>query len=163
MERWEDIKDFEGLYQVSNLGRVWSVRRKIIVAQATHLNGYKHLTLHKDGKRYNKDVHRLVAEAFCYNPDPTIKTQVNHKDEDKTNNNAENLEWVTPKENSNYGTRTERSIAPRRKKIYLRENNTTYDSIHHAARELGMNISTIYNSLNAKTEKHRKYHFSLVA
>lgn len=76
-----------------------------------HLNSYGYLTVnlytYKDGGKQLR-VHRLVAEAFI--PNPNNKSQVNHKDEIKTNNCIENLEWMTCKENNNYGTRNERAI-----------------------------------------------------
>lgn len=71
-------------------------------------NGYYKVCLSKNGSDKNFHIHRLVAQMFVKNDNPLIKTQVNHKDEDKSNNSSENLEWVTPKENANYGTRIER-------------------------------------------------------
>lgn len=115
VEEWRPIEGFEGLYEVSNLGNVKSVERYVF-----HLRygkkfikekirkpidsgiGYLQVVLFKNGKRKNHLVHRLVAEAFISNPNNL--PQVNHKDEDKTNNNVNNLEWCTSKYNNNYGT-----------------------------------------------------------
>lgn len=113
-EEWRDIRGFAGLYQVSNFGRVRSLGRKvsrrytstIILKQYLQPNGYLFVRISKDGKYTNKLVHRLVAEAYLPNPDNL--PQVNHKDEDKTNNIVSNLEWVSAKRNSNYGTRNSR-------------------------------------------------------
>ena len=112
MEIWKDIEGYEGLYQVSNLGRVKSLNYKCtkeekILKLMSDKDGYLYVNLYKEGKRKTYKVHRLVAKAFI--PNPENKLEVNHKDEDKTNNKVENLEWMTCKENINYGTRNERS------------------------------------------------------
>ena len=108
-EIWKDIDEFDGLYQVSNLGNVRCmifkngtiVKPKIHeIAKCDNGNGYLCVHIRKNGKRVVRYVHRLVAEAFCENPDG--KGYVNHLDHDKYNNRAENLEWCTQKENVNY-------------------------------------------------------------
>ena len=114
-EVWRDVKGYEGLYQVSNMGRVKSLGRKdrfgrvikerILEPAVTH-NGYLRVGLHVDGKRKMLRVHRLVCEAFHENPDN--KSEVNHVNEDKTDNRACNLEWSTRTENCNHGSRNER-------------------------------------------------------
>ena len=102
MEVWKDIKGYEGLYWVSNLGRVKS-KRKILKP----INGeYLKVGLSKNGKQKTFTIHRLVAQEFVNNP--KNKSQVNHKDENKHNNNSNNLEWVTFQENMNYGTKQDR-------------------------------------------------------
>ena len=114
-EVWRDVKGYEGLYQVSNMGRVKSLGRKdrfgrvikerILEPAVTH-NGYLRVGLHVDGKRKMLRVHRLVCEAFHENPDN--KSEVNHVNENKTDNRACNLEWSTRTENCNHGSRNER-------------------------------------------------------
>lgn len=104
-EIWKDIKDYEGLYQVSNLGRVKSLsniksKREKLLKLTLRTNGYYMVILYKNTKRAAKNVHRLVAETFIPNPDNL--PQVNHKDEDKTNNCVGNLEWCDSKYNINY-------------------------------------------------------------
>lgn len=104
-EIWKDIKGYEGLYQVSNLGRVKSFfkRGKIL----NLLTGeYKRVVLYKNKQGKTCYVHRLVAEAFIDNP-LNLK-QVNHIDENKYNNIVNNLEWCTHKENMNHGTKQDR-------------------------------------------------------
>ena len=123
MEEWRDIKGYEGLYQVSNEGRVksldrivtansrWGKTRKMMfkgrdVKQFIGENGYFKVSLCKNGKPISKDVHRLVYEAF--NGKILDNMQVNHIDENKTNNTLSNLNLLTPKENTNWGTAIER-------------------------------------------------------
>lgn len=106
-EIWKDIKDYEGLYQVSNLGRVKRVKAGKILKGFKITKGYVGVRLSKNGIVSNKKIHRLVAQAFISNPES--KPQVNHIDENKTNNVISNLEWSTAKENSNHGTRNERA------------------------------------------------------
>ena len=104
-EVWKDVVGYEGLYKVSNCGRVWSCRRnKLRKQQIT--KGYKMVNLKVDGKSKVFSVHRLVALAFIENPNN--KREVNHIDENKTNNHISNLEWVTSKENSNWGNRNKK-------------------------------------------------------
>ena len=104
-EIWKDIKGYEGLYKISNYGEVWSVRKRILLKKCETL-GYHCVGLTKNKKRKHFKVHRLVANNFVDNP--FNKPCVNHLDENKTNNHYSNLEWVTHKENSNWGTRNER-------------------------------------------------------
>ena len=107
-EIWKDIKGFEGKYQVSNLGRVRGfvrVKGKILSYHPSS-DGYLRAELRKDGKKIRFYVHRLVAQAFISNPDNL--PEVNHKDEDKTNNKVDNLEWCTHEYNANYGTAIKR-------------------------------------------------------
>ena len=111
-EMWKDIPGYEGLYQVSNLGEVRGLKHKgsnkvKTLKQATNKRGYKRVNLSKNGKKKNYLVHRLVAMTFIPNPDNL--PQVNHKDENPSNNNVNNLEWCTSKYNINYGTRNERT------------------------------------------------------
>lgn len=113
-EKWSPIEGFNGYYWISNRGRVKSYKkstrgneRGYIMKPSKNSNGYLHLGLtdYKGDTKMFK-IHRLVAMAFIPNPDN--KPQVNHIDEDKENNYIDNLEWVTAKENINYGTRTSR-------------------------------------------------------
>lgn len=119
-EIWKDIKNYEGLYQVSNLGRVKSLDRVlkqkngiekrvkgIILKQNCKKTGYLTVVLQKNNKQKTMLVHRLVAEAFI--PNEENKPQVNHINEIKTDNRADNLNWMSSKENNNWGTKRERT------------------------------------------------------
>lgn len=116
-EIWKDIPEFEGLYQVSNKGRIRSVDRvlqRIIRLKGRILNPYKQYQRNKENGYYLQcaiyknnigcfyQLHRLVAEVFLENENPLELTVVNHKDGDKTNNTMENLEWVSVRENCSH-------------------------------------------------------------
>lgn len=110
-EIWLPIKGFEGLYEVSSFGRVRSLNyhrtgQTRILVPAQKKNGYLQVALWKNGKGNYYLIHRLVAEAFI--PNWFEDSQVNHIDEDKTNNHVDNLEWCDAKYNVNYGTAIER-------------------------------------------------------
>lgn len=126
-EEWRKIEGYP-FYSVSNMGRVKRDEyerfyklggvnvgvgtvihyEEKLLTQTIGSNGYYKVTLHKDRKMHTEAVHRLVAKAFVKNP--LGLNYVNHKDENKLNNRADNLEWVTPKENANYGTKTDRMV-----------------------------------------------------
>ncbi len=103
IEEWRVIPGFEGLYLVSSLGRVKSVKRDLIMAQLPDSGGYVKVRLSLRGKKYNKTIHRLVAE--CFIPSEIGKPHVNHKNGNKKDNVKDNLEWCTPKENTNHRSR----------------------------------------------------------
>lgn len=107
-EYWKPVVGYEGLYEVSNWGRVKSLKfgKERILKPCTNRYGYLFVKLCKDGKVKPFTVHRLVAEAFLPNPDNL--PQVNHKDENKQNNIVSNLEWCSAQYNNTYGTRIER-------------------------------------------------------
>ena len=118
LESWLDVKDYEGLYQVSDLGRVRSVDRSVLVNQSRYKSpriirrkgkvlkpgvdgkGYSVVGLSKSGKPKTLTVHRLVCIAFL--PNPKLKPAVNHIDGNPSNNTLRNLEWCTVKENNDH-------------------------------------------------------------
>ena len=122
-EHWKDIVfeengivyDYRGLYQVSNLGNVKSLgngksnaSKDKTLKPSTNANGYLFIILYKDGKQKYFRIHRLVAHMFIKNDDSINKTEINHIDENKTNNCVDNLEWCTKEYNNNYGTHNEK-------------------------------------------------------
>ena len=130
-ELWKDIKGFEGLYQVSTLGRVRSLdkyvnakirnidkvlKRGKILKPTYDKDGYLRVYLYKNGKGTNFFVHRLVAKTFI--PNPLNLPEVNHKDEVKTNKRRWNLEWCSSEYNKHYGTAIKRRVEKQSKKVY---------------------------------------------
>ena len=118
-EIWEPVVGFEGKYEVSNYGRVKSCKRfrlgksgartlvgERLLRQSHDHSGYLKVGLRNGRRCSNHSVHQLVAKAFI--PNPGGYSQINHKDENKENNNASNLEWCTQAYNNSYGTRLER-------------------------------------------------------
>lgn len=161
-EVWKDIKGYEGLYQVSNLGRVKRLKGKYmksdkLLKQVTLDSGYIAVGLCKHNKAKNFRVHRLVAEAFI--PNPEEKPQVNHINEDKTNNMVSNLEWMTAKENNNYGTRTQRTSKPVKAIDIANGEYNIYCSISECARQLGLHQPNICQCLKGKCKQIGGYIF----
>ena len=160
-EIWKDIKDYEGLYQVSNLGRVKRITTGRVLKPLKHANGYLMVKLSKNSIVYTKTVHRLVAEAFI--PNPEHKSEINHIDENKTNNSLDNLEWMTRKENINHGTRTERmsktqSIPIITTNIKTGESKEFYGA-RECARQLGLTHGNITSVIKGRYKQTGGYTF----
>ena len=177
-EIWKDVVGFEGYYEVSNLGRVRSVERDIfckngvvchyksrIIKQVEKTCKYKiprlYVNLSKESRNYCKTVHRLVALAFIPNPDNL--PQVNHKDEDPSNNRVDNLEWCTAQYNHDYGTRNERTSKSLLKPINVYNKNgeyiCQYPSIQETAKKLKCDESSITKVCKGKNKYHHDYIF----
>lgn len=165
-EVWKDVKGYEGRYQVSNFGRVKSLERKVLTRRKNgyyyntvpekvlkptlstgKTGGYPTVKLMKDNKGKTVKVHRLVAEAFI--PNPNNYSDVNHKDEDKTNNHVSNLEWCSRKYNNEYGTRKNR--------IY------SHPNYKRTIRDLGKERRKPVKGTNIKTGEVRIYESMLEA
>ena len=145
MEIWKDIEGYEGYYQVSNMGNVKSLNynrtgKEGILKLGKDSKGYLFVVLCKENTKKPCRIHRLVATAFCENPHGY--KEVNHISEDKTDNRAENLEWVSHEYNSNYGTRNKRIAEKLSKPIYgINKVNgliVEFKSSHEAGRTLGI-------------------------
>ena len=111
----KDVVGYEGLYAVTSCGKVWSYRNECFLKPKCEKNGYLRVNLYKDGKMKRHLIHRLVAMAYI--PNPENLPEINHKDENKTNNCLQNLEWCDAKYNHNYGTINERISNSRKKPI----------------------------------------------
>ena len=143
---WKPITDYVGLYEVSSEGRVRNVKTGKILKPKNNRRGYLFVGLHKNGAVKKRYIHRLVAQAFI--PNPNKLPEVNHKDEIKANNNLDNLEWVSHRDNSNYGKRNERISKSMSKPIVQIDLSTgliikTYPSTTIATRVTGINYDTI--------------------
>lgn len=159
-EEWREMAGYEGLYWVSNLGRVCAIPRKGtqggLMKGYVDRKGYIILTLRKDGTQLSRRLHRMVAETFIPNPDNL--PEVNHKDENKLNNNVENLEWCTTLYNHEYGTRTLRCGRP----IRCVETGKEYPGAKWAAKELNLDPSTITRCCRKANHTHGGYHWEYV-
>jgi len=140
VEIWKDIAGFEN-YMISNHGRVYSKKSGLIMKPGKDKKGYLRISFYENGKSNTRKVHRLVAEAFIVNSDNL--PQVNHKNEDKSDNSVGNLEWCTNSYNRYYGTATERTqkanMNCKSTSVPVRciETDTIYPSIREAARDTG--------------------------
>jgi hypothetical protein len=147
IEIWRDVQDFEGLYQISNLGNVKSLNYKR-QGRAHNLkknlsrHGYHTVLLHDASRKLRKNlkVHRLVAIAFIPNPDHY--PEINHINEDKLDNRVENLEWCTKVYNLAYGSHDEKvrqSVCVKAsKKVRCVETGRIFESIHAASAWAGV-------------------------
>lgn len=165
MEQWKEIKNYEGIYEVSSLGQVRRIHKDSRCSKYKYLTqdtlrGYKKVTLFKNGIGKKMQVHRLVALAFI--PNPNNLEQVNHKDENPSNNTIDNLEWGSNLYNVNYGTGIQRQVEKRSKKViqsdldgnFIKEFNST----NEAAKELNLSQGLISNCCNGGywRDKHSK-------
>ena len=136
-EIWCPIKGYESIYEVSDKGRVRSLKfgKERILKPIRNKDGYLLVNLCKNGEIKHCLVHRLVAKTFI--PNPQNLPEVNHKDEDKENNSVQNIEWCDRKYNINYGTRTDRCSKPVLQFTKDGEFVKEWKSIRDAERNLG--------------------------
>ena len=156
IEIWRDIKGYEGLYQVSNCGRVRSsYKGGRILKPNLSFYGYWRVQLWRGGKGRSIYVHRLVAQAFIPNPDG--KPQINHINGIKTDNRVENLEWCTNMENQLHASKTD--LKSTVKILQLDRNGNVikeWPSMVQAAQSVGVSKESIFACCNglSKTSKN---------
>lgn len=171
---WKDVKGYEGLYQVSNTGRVRSLNYRNtgkvqVLKSQGQTQAYLLVRLCKEGASKLYLIHRLVAEAFI--PNPNNYKEINHVDENKQNNIVSNLEWCTREYNQNYGTINKRRSEKHKGKILSEEHKAKiskakkgnhnsakkvicielkriFDSVSEAAEYLDYNVNTFYHAIN---------------
>jgi hypothetical protein len=169
MEEWKDIEGYEGLYQISNLGRVKSLPRndkfykraeEIILKTFKCGSGYQEVILHKDRKRKPKLIHRLVAEAFILNQ--KNRREVNHKDGNKANNTVSNLEWVTPSENQRHSIDVLKNTRSKTKKVICVETNEVFLSLKSASDKYNLKAPLIWKCCNNKQRTTGGYHWEYI-
>lgn len=136
-EVWKDIAGYEGLYQVSNMGRVKSLLKKRIIRKHNTSNGYLQVHLYKNKKVKYEYIHRLVATAFCSEKSES-RNEVNHIDGDRKNNTYLNLEWCTRSENHStdlYISRQKTAKAHKAKRVSQFDLSGNFIAEHFGLRE----------------------------
>lgn len=172
MELWKDIEGFEGQYRISNTGKVYSIRRHIILKPKIDRYGYYGVGLWDGEKRHCRTIHRLVADAFI--DKPCGCDVVNHLDCNKQNNNAHNLEWTTVQHNTKHAydnikgfrehVQMVNKLGTEARKIkidayYNGEYIGSYNGKKEAADSLGISEKTVYNRLNNRFTTRSGYTF----
>lgn len=158
IEEWRDISGYEGLYQVSNRGRVRSARK--IKSSQDNGRGYLMVHLNKNNKPKWHLVHRLVAKAFI--PNPEQKQTVNHKDGNRANNEVSNLEWATYSENNLHSYKSNKRKHPTAKPIYCVETGEVYTSSYDASRRTGISQTSINRCVNGILKTVNGKHWKLL-
>lgn len=167
----KDIKGYEGEYAITSCGRIWSYKTNRFRKTKIQRDGYELIELSHLGVPKTYQVHRLVAEAYIPNPDNL--PQVNHKDEVKTNNYVNNLEWCDQSYNQKYsyerrkgGDSMETCLNAAKqhncKKVRCIETGIIYESGAEAARAMGLDASHISKVCRGKLKTHKGFHFEFV-
>ena len=159
-EIWKDIQGYEGKYQISNMGRFKSLNyrrtgKEKILEGYPDKDGYLFVQLWKDGKGKNCRINRLVAQAFLENPQNL--PEVNHKDEDKTNNTVDNLEWCNHIYNQYYGTKRERQAKSKGKPVICITTGEIYQCATEAMRKTGVDKANIHKCCTGQYKSAGKH------
>ena len=177
LEVWKEIDGYTG-YKISNTGKVLG-KRGSILHQTQSNCGYRIVHLSEKGIVKWRSVHRLVAQAFIPNPDNL--PEVNHKDEDKTNNCVDNLEWCTSSYNNLYNNKSQRMIETKRKnnipivpvsatighvkalskKVICEETGEIFSSASEASRHMGFTVMAVMNAIRFN-RKSGDYHWRYI-
>lgn len=160
LEIFKDVIGYEGLYQISNYGKMYSYRTGRYYTGCVNTQGYYFTTMYdRFGNRRTEKIHRLVALTFCQKPEDC--NVVNHIDENKLNNYYKNLEWTTVKGNNNHGTRTKRANENNKYNIKVYDKDGVligeYKGNAEAAEALGVSKTTISSWINGKTKSSKGY------
>lgn len=158
----KDIPNYEGEYAATRDGQIWTYKRNRFLKPAIDKDGYHYVTLSQKGKARAYRVHRLVL--MTYQPIENVDLwQVNHKDENKSNNNLDNLEWMTLKDNINYGTGIARGHEKLSMKIRCIETGQIFNSQMEVAKFLGHKTSSnICSYLKGRQHTCGGYHWEKV-
>ena len=158
MEEYITIIEFPN-YQVSNFGNIKNIKKNVLMSTYLKKNGYTVVKLSKEGKAFECKVHRLVATAFIDNPNNL--PFVNHKDEIKSNNYFDNLEWCDSIYNNNYGTRSKRQSEKMKVSVKQYSLNNVfiqeYPSVKEAGENTNNNPDNISNCLSGRTKTSGGY------
>ena len=164
-EIWKDIKGYQGLYQVSNLGRIKSIKRNIFLKAHTNSKGYLVVSLSKNNSLSTYRIHRLVAETFI--PNLENKPQVNHINGIKSDNRIDNLEWCTNSENQKHAFKNglQKSVVgnsnPNSKEILQFSLSgqliKKWDSLYDIYNTLGISRSSIWRCCTGKYKKSHNF------
>lgn len=153
LEEWKDIHGYEGFYQVSSYGRIYSLRTFTYLKPLISYD-YCYVNLSIKGKRKRLSIHRLVAEHFI--PNILNKKEVNHIDGNKRNNHYYNLEWSTRKENACHASQV---LNMRKKKVMCIENNEIFNSLKDASYKYKISSSDLSNCLAGRTKTYAGFHW----
>lgn len=162
----KDIKGFEGKYAITEDGQVWSYYKKDFMKPFLQKKGYLYINLYQEYERKSFAIHRLVAQTYLENPNNL--PEVNHKDENKLNNNVNNLEWCNRSYNIHYGTAISRSkekqqqYHPNQKKVLCIETGQIYHSAMEAKRCTGVDNTSISMVCNGKRQTAGGYHWKYI-
>ena len=157
MENWKSVKGYEGLYEVSDKGRVKGLKRNRILKNIVDSLGYVRVSLCKENKPKAHKIHRLVAEHFLK---PSEYKIVNHIDGNKENNSVENLEWCNASQNRKHACDTGLAAKKEGRLIMCNETKKVYKGVMSAARHIGISHTMISSILNGGSGTAKGFTFS---